>query len=45
VLTGQLPADPLGRRPVGQVGGDAVGRAVLGQGLDGVVDLGGVRGR
>ena len=39
---GQLLADPLGLHPVGQVGGDAVGRAVLGQGLDGVVDLAGV---
>jgi hypothetical protein len=38
VVAGQLLADPLDLVPVGQVGGDAVGRAVLGQCLDRVVD-------
>src|SRR6185437_5575075 len=42
VVVGQLLADPLHLHPVGQVGGDAPGRAFLGQGLDGVVDLAGV---
>jgi len=41
VLGGELLADPLHLLPVGQVGGDAIGRALLGQDLDGVVDLGG----
>jgi hypothetical protein len=41
MLCGQLLADPFRLYPVGQVGGDAVGRALLGQGLDGVVDLAG----
>src|ERR1700753_2740536 len=40
VLGGKLPADPLHLFPVSQVGGDAVGRGVLGQCLDGVLDLG-----
>jgi hypothetical protein len=40
VLAGQLPADPLDLVPVGQLGGDAVGRAVLGQFLDRVIDPG-----
>ena len=38
MLIGQLLADPFDLVPVGQVGADAVGRAVLGQGLDGVLD-------
>jgi hypothetical protein len=38
VLVSQLLADPGHLHPVGQIGGDAVGRAVLGQRLDGVVD-------
>ena len=42
MLGGQLPADPFRLYPVGQVGSDAVGRALLGQGLDSVVDLAGV---
>jgi hypothetical protein len=42
VLGGQLLADPLHLIPVGQVGGNAPGRALLGQVLDGVVDLVGV---
>jgi hypothetical protein len=43
VLVGQLPAYPFGLLTIGQVGGDAVGLAVLGQCLDGVVDLAGVQ--
>ena len=42
VIVGQLLADPFDLVPVGQVGADAVGRAVLGQGLDGVLDPAGV---
>jgi hypothetical protein len=42
VLLGQLPAHPFGLLTIGQVGGDAIGLAVLGQCLDGVVDLAGV---
>jgi len=42
VLLGQLPAYPFDLLTIGQVGGDAVGLAVLGQCLDGVVDLAGV---
>jgi hypothetical protein len=42
VLAGQVPAHPFDLLTIGQVGGDAVGLAVLGQGLDGVVDLAGV---
>ena len=38
MLVGQLLADPLDLVPVGQLGGDAVGLAVLGQFLDRVVD-------
>jgi hypothetical protein len=44
MLGGQLLAHSLSLHPVGQVGGDAVGRAILGQDLDGVVDLVGVLG-
>jgi hypothetical protein len=43
VLAGQLLADPLHLHPVGQVGGDAGGFAVLGQRLDRVVDPAGVQ--
>src|SRR5262249_25214264 len=42
VLVGQSPANPFGLLTIGQVGGDAAGVAVLGQGLDGVGDLVGV---
>jgi hypothetical protein len=38
MLVGQLPTDPVYLLPVGQVGGDAVRRAVLGEGLDGALD-------
>jgi hypothetical protein len=42
VLVGQLPPYPFGLLTIGKVGGDAVDLAVLGQCLDGVVDLDGV---
>jgi hypothetical protein len=42
VLVGQFPSYPFDLLTIGQVGGDAVGLAVVGQCLDGVVDLAGV---